>query len=130
MWLVGCFGFIFITHRLNFSSYRGWLISNYYQGCKQNVIKLFFSNSNLNSKNEKALHSHLNSVEVSRVLNLAKTRYKLLEFSINSFKITEHQLGKLRMKKTWRKRVEGLKAGVNLKDAHDRTKWRKCVQFP
>ena len=37
---------------------------------------------------------------------------------------------RVRSKRTWRKQVEErLKAGLNLKDTHIRTKWRKCVQF-
>ena len=36
-----------------------------------------------------------------------------------------------RPKRTWRKQIEEecLKAGLNLKDAHNRSKWRECVQF-
>ena len=37
-----------------------------------------------------------------------------------------------RSKRTWGKQVEEkrLKAGLNLKDAHNRSKRRECVQFP
>ena len=37
-----------------------------------------------------------------------------------------------RLKRTWRKQVEEerLMAGLNLKDAHNRTEWRECMQFP
>ena len=47
-----------------------------------------------------------------------------LEFSVKG----RRKIG--RLKRTWRKQVEKerLKAGLNLKDAHNRTKWRKRVR--
>ena len=46
-----------------------------------------------------------------------------LEFNV------EGQRKRGRPKRTWRKQVEEerLKAGLNLKDAHNRTKWRECT---
>ena len=49
---------------------------------------------------------------------------KALEFNV------ERRRKRERSKRTWRKQVEEeqLKAGLNLKAAHNRTKWRERVQ--
>ena len=49
---------------------------------------------------------------------------KALEFNV------EGRRKRGRPKRTWRKQVkkERAKAGLNLKDAHNRTKWRERVQ--